>query len=569
MINNPLVPGDPFSYDLDWVVSELKTAISLYQPLHDEFEAISDEFTDLKTYIQDYFDNLDLSQEVSDKIDGMISSGYFDLLIGQIVNSSGKIEDATTDWLTAHITQPTTPAIDDTLTIQGAAADAKATGDRMERLMNVPPYRINGYSGGNIAQFYYEKILGKYAYVGSQNQLVLSTSSSYNVWHYIDVPAGTYTIGQTQWWVITDASGNVLDGTNTTVTSITVPDHADVYLSWPPGATDPDFYMNDPTRDWTITDLTAETHIDTTTAIPDFNWPVTEEIKLQFDTMYFYRRAYKGFLNNDYYYSRKDESGITLWRPSVGSVTNTLRLYSDLDMSRLTEKRWNINYTAMAASDITALFIGDSTIADGTMIRQFVTKYQQNGGTVTLLGTKNAPYNCEGISGATAKGLANNPTVGGVTNPFYNGTEFDFPYYMTQNGYTDLDVVVIQLGINDLAGGEFPEDYDTRYPQLLTALQKMVDSIHTYDPNIKVIYDLMFGPSSLWTGWDSRIWANPDAPRYLFIKANAALINDLTNAIIAPTNLIPDPKTEIIGVHPTTAGYQKLGTFMANFIAVQ
>ena len=121
-INNPLIPGDPFSYDLKWIVDKLKEAIALYQPL-------SDDFNDLKNFVENYFDNLDLTAEVQQIIDEMESSGYFDQIIYSIAVTDGRLQTIITDWLTQNV-DPTGSAVmlDDTLTISGAAADAKAAG---------------------------------------------------------------------------------------------------------------------------------------------------------------------------------------------------------------------------------------------------------------------------------------------------------------------------------------------------------------------------------------------------------------------------------------------------------
>lgn len=72
--NNPLVPGDPYSYDLKWIVEKLKEAISLYQPLSTEFQELHD-------YVMNYFAQLDISAEVSAKIDQMAADGSLDALI--------------------------------------------------------------------------------------------------------------------------------------------------------------------------------------------------------------------------------------------------------------------------------------------------------------------------------------------------------------------------------------------------------------------------------------------------------------------------------------------------------
>lgn len=54
-INNPYVPGDPYSYDLKWIVDEVKQAIELYTPLHDEFADVQEAFNDLYEYVHNYF----------------------------------------------------------------------------------------------------------------------------------------------------------------------------------------------------------------------------------------------------------------------------------------------------------------------------------------------------------------------------------------------------------------------------------------------------------------------------------------------------------------------------------
>lgn len=56
-------------------------------------------------------------------------------LIQQAIDSTNPeaIAEGVSDWMSEHLT-PTTPVIDDTLTVAGAAADAKATGDRIAEI---------------------------------------------------------------------------------------------------------------------------------------------------------------------------------------------------------------------------------------------------------------------------------------------------------------------------------------------------------------------------------------------------------------------------------------------------
>ena len=150
-INNPLIPGDPYSYDLKWIVDKLKEAIALYQPLNEkfdnlsaDFDSLSDDFTNLREYVDNYFANLDITQEVSDKIEQMKADGYFDALIAEIIAESGDLQQAVTDWLTENV-NPVGSAVtvDSSLTISGAAADAKVTGDTFDQ-----------FAAGNFVEFF-------------------------------------------------------------------------------------------------------------------------------------------------------------------------------------------------------------------------------------------------------------------------------------------------------------------------------------------------------------------------------------------------------------------------------
>lgn len=79
------------------------------------------------------------------------------------------------------------------------------------------------------------------------------------------------------------------------------------------------------------------------------------------------------------------------------------------------------------------------------------------------------------------------------TNAFLNPTtlDFDFTYYMTSNGYTEVDFVTIRLGTNDISGNhQDPNAVKPTIEDILTympvELQKMIDSIHAFDPAIKI-----------------------------------------------------------------------------------
>ena len=101
----------------------LDQIIKIMREMQDEWEATKSEWASYKDFIDNYFANLDVSAEVLQAIQTMAASGELSPIIDPTIISE------TADWLAEHITQPTTPVIDDTLTIAGAAADAKAAGD--------------------------------------------------------------------------------------------------------------------------------------------------------------------------------------------------------------------------------------------------------------------------------------------------------------------------------------------------------------------------------------------------------------------------------------------------------
>ena len=85
----------------------------------------------LQDWINSWFDNLDVQEELNKKIDSMVQDGSFDTLLHQTFDEqiNQQTTNAVTQWLVANVT-PTGSAVvvDKSLSIEGAAADAKYTG---------------------------------------------------------------------------------------------------------------------------------------------------------------------------------------------------------------------------------------------------------------------------------------------------------------------------------------------------------------------------------------------------------------------------------------------------------
>ena len=91
----------------------------------------------LQDWINSWFTNLDVQEELNNKIDSMVADGSFGTLLHQTFDAqiNQQTTNTVTQWLVANVT-PTGSAVivDKSLSIEGAAADAKATGELKEDL---------------------------------------------------------------------------------------------------------------------------------------------------------------------------------------------------------------------------------------------------------------------------------------------------------------------------------------------------------------------------------------------------------------------------------------------------
>ena len=230
-------------------------------------------------------------------------------------------------------------------------------------------------------------------------------------------------------------------------------------------------------------------------------------------------------------------------------------------------------------SSLTVLVIGDSTVNAGTETQKMLDLATADGYPLTLLGTRGTSESDnrhEGRGGWTADMYVNNAsnTSGSVTNAFYNPTSatFDFAYYMAQQGYSGVDCVFIQLGINDLFAYKKDSDLNTAIETYLTSLETMINSIHDCDTNIKIVLNMI-------------IPCTPDQDKFTEIygmsqttwrcrkntyEGNIALLNkfgDTENVYISPYNAFLDTVNNIPSdVHPSIDGYNQLGTQMYSFM---
>ena len=123
----PLVYDDSLSYMelLCKVVDYLNKTMHDVDTLHTDVVQLHAAYVQLQGYVNTYFENLDVQPEIDKKLDEMAESGA----LLNIIKPS--VIDVVNNWLTEHITNPTNTVIDTSLTINGAAADAKVVGERL------------------------------------------------------------------------------------------------------------------------------------------------------------------------------------------------------------------------------------------------------------------------------------------------------------------------------------------------------------------------------------------------------------------------------------------------------
>ena len=123
----PLVYDDSLSYMelLCKVVDYLNKTMHDVDTLHTDVVQLHAAYIQLQQYVNMYFENLDVQPEIDKKLDKMAESGA----LLNIIKPS--VIDEVNNWLTEHITNPSNPVIDTSLSIKGAAADAKVVGERL------------------------------------------------------------------------------------------------------------------------------------------------------------------------------------------------------------------------------------------------------------------------------------------------------------------------------------------------------------------------------------------------------------------------------------------------------
>lgn len=256
---------------------------------------------------------------------------------------------------------------------------------------------------------------------------------------------------------------------------------------------------------------------------------------------------------------------------SAGTYKITIEVYENNNL--VGEISSNIivkNSTVGSGINKKVLVIGDSTINAGYSTQRVLDNFNSDVMDVTLLGSRgNAPNLYEGRGGWTAGMYRTNAIYESVINPFYNG-DFDFNYYMVQKGYTSVDYVVINLGINDTFSFENDAILTTNINTIISNYDFIINNIKNYNSTIKIALNITIPPNENQDAFGNAYGCGQTQWRYK--KNNEIWVKKLIdyykgkefqNIYLMPINLNIDCANNISdAVHPTPTGYNQIGDIM-------
>lgn len=120
---------------LNDVISDLKTENTNIDKLYESFDGfkgynkeqldkIVETFEKLQGYVNDYFSGLDVQEEINKKLDNFAKDDTLTNLIAPFAKT----------WISENISTDGTIVVDESLSVSGAAADSKVTGDKIDEL---------------------------------------------------------------------------------------------------------------------------------------------------------------------------------------------------------------------------------------------------------------------------------------------------------------------------------------------------------------------------------------------------------------------------------------------------
>lgn len=227
-----------------------------------------------------------------------------------------------------------------------------------------------------------------------------------------------------------------------------------------------------------------------------------------------------------------------------------------------------------------ALVIGDSRTNQGNITQTLLDLFNDSSEamSLTLLGTRGTNPNLhEGHAGWAAYHYCTQSSFLNQANAFWNPLtlKFDFSYYMSQQGYSGVDYVIIDLGINDMA---YTSNEDT-----IKYMNEILTSIRTYNSSINVIFapsesycDTTFGDYNTYVNQKNTIlrltkrilkeYDNRESEKIFICPSylNVDLVNDFPYELVPISSRNTDVTVKRVTdiLHPSIYGNQKVADAM-------
>lgn len=255
------------------------------------------------------------------------------------------------------------------------------------------------------------------------------------------------------------------------------------------------------------------------------------------------------------------------------NVTLTLNLYHK---DRLVgEKSTTIIISNKRTTPITVLEIGDSTTIasrNAFAVKQMKDKLGENLTLIGRMGTSTILY--EGRGGWKAETYRTNTMYYDEPNYFYNPTkaDFDFAYYMSQGGFSGVDVVILNLGINDVFGQKDNAGVETSTTLSLENTDFIINNILAYDPTIKIALNITIPPNANQDAFGNTpevalFQTNWRAKYNNFIYASKLIEHYQGTHDLIPVHAVIDTFNNLQDhVHPTETGYYQIGNQKYNYL---
>jgi hypothetical protein len=223
---------------------------------------------------------------------------------------------------------------------------------------------------------------------------------------------------------------------------------------------------------------------------------------------------------------------------AAGTYPMTIEIYKDFSLvTSVTTSVVVKNASVGNGVNKKMLVIGDSTTANSIALTEVANLFSTDVMDISLIGTKGtAPVQHEGVSGWTTNHFYTN-----IASPFVFSGVFDFAQYMATNGYSGLNYVVINLGINDVFGYTDDATLNAQITAILAQYQSIIDNIKAYDANIKIGLGVTIPPNNSQDAFGEDSGCSQTRWRYKrnnYIWAKA-LINQFKNKEVNGIYLIP------------------------------